>query len=353
MPEIQLGAASASAPAAIVGAYSEASFRATMAVLRGPKRSSGALVLVASLGLFVLLQGDKSPRAIGLLVAVLLFHELGHYTGMRTFGYADVRMFFIPMFGAAVSGRRRDVAPWKEGVVLLLGPLPGIVAAFVIALRVRQTGADALTWRELTLSLVAINAFNLLPLAGLDGARLLQHVLFSRRRWLEIAFQVLAVLGMAWFAITTESVALGIVAYLMLVVLPYRWRLLGCAQRLRDDGRPLPFDARDLDDDAGHTLFASANSLLTRKSPKSLAAAMEQLIDAVHARSPSLGGSVALLMTWLLGFVLAFGTLVLNYAPSKSPAATQTLIPLVPQGAPGHRPGLRLGGDEEFQLKLR
>lgn len=38
------------------------------------------------------------------VIGVLLFHELGHYVAMRLFGYRDVRMFFVPFFGAAVSG---------------------------------------------------------------------------------------------------------------------------------------------------------------------------------------------------------------------------------------------------------
>jgi hypothetical protein len=275
---------------------------------------------------------------------------------MRAFGYGDVRMFFIPFFGAAVSGKRRNVAPWKEGVVLLLGPLPGIVAAFVIALRIRHSPAESVAeWHALAVSLVSINGFNLLPLAGLDGAQLLQHVLFSRRRWLEVGFQVLAALGMAAVAIDSRSIALGVFTYLMLALVPYRWRLLGKARQLRDGGVPLPPDARELDDETGRGVFMAASGLTTRDSAKTVAAVMEQLVDAVNARPPSLGGSLALASTWFVALVFAFGTLGLLYRPTTdgSPTALPILMPASPSVPSGPGPHLKLGGDEDFKLRLK
>ena len=150
---------------------------------------------------------------------------------MQLFGYRDVRMFFIPFFGAAVSGRRGAVAAWKEGVVLLLGPVPGIFAAFALA-AIHATQSPF--GHQLALTLVAINAFNLLPLGGLDGARLLQHVLFSRRRWLEIAFQICAALAMGVYALWAQAWVLAGLSYLMLATLPLRWRVLYAASQLRD-----------------------------------------------------------------------------------------------------------------------
>jgi hypothetical protein len=96
---------------ALVLPFPEERYQAAMAVLRNPKQSSGGLILVLSLAAFVLLQKDSSPLAVAVLVGVLLFHELGHYAGMRVFGYQDVRMFFIPFLGAAVSKTRSRLPP--------------------------------------------------------------------------------------------------------------------------------------------------------------------------------------------------------------------------------------------------
>ena len=45
---------------------------------------------------------------------------------MRIFHYRNLRMFFIPLFGAAVTGRNWNVPGWKKALVSLAGPLPGI-----------------------------------------------------------------------------------------------------------------------------------------------------------------------------------------------------------------------------------
>src|SRR5207253_299143 len=62
------------------------------------------LILAVSLGLFWMVGLGNHPWLnIGLVIAVLAFHELGHYFVMRWFGYRNLRMFFIPFFGAVPS----------------------------------------------------------------------------------------------------------------------------------------------------------------------------------------------------------------------------------------------------------
>src|SRR3989344_6457092 len=64
------------------------------------------LIFVASLLLFLVAGSALWSWTIALLlVPILLFHELGHYVAMRIFHYRNLRMFFIPFLGAAVSGR--------------------------------------------------------------------------------------------------------------------------------------------------------------------------------------------------------------------------------------------------------
>ena len=57
------------------------------------------IVLGASLLVFAMIGAlDTNPMTLLLLVAVILFHESGHWVGMRLYGYRDVKMFFIPFF---------------------------------------------------------------------------------------------------------------------------------------------------------------------------------------------------------------------------------------------------------------
>src|SRR5262249_11968035 len=109
-------------------------FDRKMLLTAAPATGKG-LVLLGSLALFILseIHGSNTAFDVAALVAVLFIHELGHFAGMKLFRYRDVKMFFIPFFGAAVSGRKGRVAGWKEAVVLLLGPLPALLAGTVLS----------------------------------------------------------------------------------------------------------------------------------------------------------------------------------------------------------------------------
>jgi len=125
-----------------------------------------------------------------IIVVVLLVHESGHYLGMRLFDYQNVRMFFIPFFGAAVSGHKTGIPAFKEAIVILLGPLPGIAIGIVLSIVAMQRSDKLLL--EASQMFVFLNAFNLLPFLPLDGGRLLHLVLFSRQRHIEAVFQLMA-----------------------------------------------------------------------------------------------------------------------------------------------------------------
>src|SRR5437764_1045470 len=112
------------ADSAVEAAYQEAR---TRFVAARPTASGGAWLVVSLVAFAAIeLAQSRSIAKLILLVAVLLFHELGHFVGMVGLGYRDVRMFFLPLFGAAVSGRRGGGSQTREAIVLLLGPVPGI-----------------------------------------------------------------------------------------------------------------------------------------------------------------------------------------------------------------------------------
>jgi hypothetical protein len=94
-----------------------------------PTPSGRRLWFLVGLILFALvLLGGESAAKVGILVGVLLFHETRHFIGMRLCGYEDVSMFFIPFFGAAVTGCKYRAPVWQQVVIVLLGPLPAGLA---------------------------------------------------------------------------------------------------------------------------------------------------------------------------------------------------------------------------------
>src|SRR5436190_22704845 len=74
----------------------------------------------------------RSWGAVILLVTVIFLHELGHLIAMKVFGYRGINMTFIPFLGAYVSGQATHFSKYKKIIMLLAGPLPGIIIGMVL-----------------------------------------------------------------------------------------------------------------------------------------------------------------------------------------------------------------------------
>jgi Zn-dependent protease len=274
-----------------------------------PERaSSGGLLLLGTLVLFSLsMMGDSGWKELVLLIAVLLFHEAGHWAGMRLFGFQDVKMFFIPFFGAAVSGRNVGAQGWKEALVLLLGPVPGIFAGCLVGAVSWVSQSTALA--QAAFMLLAVNGFNLLPIVPLDGGRLFQVLVFSRHRYLELGFTLLTSLALAGLAVVSESWLLGVVAFLNLVVLPRQARLLRVAGELRKTAPSLVQEPARLEDESMRALYQASAGLVPavaarqEEAYKRHAQVMRNLHQHIRQCPPSVLASLGLAFLWFVGVV--------------------------------------------------
>lgn len=176
-----------------------------------------SLLIFFQLGFF-----EGGLHSVLMLILVLLVHETGHLIGMRLFGYKNVQMFFIPFFGAAVSGESRNVATYKKAVISLLGPLPGIIIGCVLMFMYAATGFD--DYLNTAGMFLIINCFNLLPFFPLDGGRFLYLVIFSRNRFLELVFKIFAALALmlVGYALGAWLLALLGVFGLLAVKIPFK-----------------------------------------------------------------------------------------------------------------------------------
>jgi Zn-dependent protease len=166
----------------------------------------GKWVFLVTLGLFILL-AIGLPQTLGtfkswdlfLLLGVLLIHELGHFLAMRLFGYQDTKLFFLPLFGAAVTGRKPNASLTEKIWVLLAGPLPGLILglglmAGVSAQLLPLGNLDPKLVEHAAWMLISLNLLNLLPIYPLDGGKIANHLLFSRYPWTDVLFKGLTVL---------------------------------------------------------------------------------------------------------------------------------------------------------------
>lgn len=113
------------------------------------------------------------------LVLVLIIHELGHFSMMKLFGYKNVKMFFIPLMGAFVHGKKDEYSQKESLLVVGAGPFPGLIIGFFLML-VSQHWNSPLSFQFGALFFI-LNIINLVPLDPLDGG-LLFKLLVSKNQ---------------------------------------------------------------------------------------------------------------------------------------------------------------------------
>ena len=254
-------------------------------------------VLAGSLVAFVALGAAKWNWNFTLwILPVLFLHEAGHWVAMRIFHYRNLRMFFIPLFGAAVMGQNWNVPGWKKALVSLAGPVPGIALGVVMATAGLILHKAWLSSAALVLLLV--NGLNLLPMLPLDGGHVLQATLFCRNRWLDGAFRIIAILGLIAFGIFGGGKLLAYVAIPMAIALPVVFKLAKVTDGLRHS--PLPPPAPGEDRIPGPTAQAIITAIRAAFPPKvtlgnkTLAQHTLSVFETLNARPPG----------WLVTIVL-------------------------------------------------
>lgn len=314
-----------SAPAA--PADEERLYHETMLALDAPEtplstlRKAGLLAGTLALSVLAFLWLGFPLLTLLALVAVLLFHELGHYLGMRLFGYRDVRMFFIPFFGAAVSGRKYGVPVWQEATVLMLGPLPGL--ALAVALNWIYEPRPGTELATLVAVLALINALNLLPVMPLDGGRLVNLLFFARQPYLAAGFQLLAGCALAAFAWGTSSWVLGLLGVMLLLGVSSTYREAKQGIQLRAENLSLPDQIEQLDEAQRRVLFARALQRLPQdqRTPTSLARQVRAVYAHMMARRPSLSVIALFVVLYLSGFAACAAVLYTERRPAAADAA--------------------------------
>jgi Zn-dependent protease len=267
-----------------------------------------SLIIFAGMGL---LQGP--PVNLLLILLVLFIHESGHWLGMKFFGYRDLQMFFIPGFGAAVSGNETTPSARQKAIVSLMGPLPGIIIGVGCGIAYAFVRNNLLS--HACGVFVLINGFNLLPFSPLDGGRFLEAVLFTRHPKAEIAFKVLAAGGLAWVAFEWKSVALGIVIYITLASLKNVWTLAKAASHLRKE---LPqehsYTSNEIPDALLHRIISHLHDKLpmAQHNARHLAAAAKTVWSRMIIRHCSVRTSIGLTLLYLLFAVPALGLIALT-----------------------------------------
>jgi hypothetical protein len=205
-----------------------------------------------------------------------------------------------------VAGRSRSVQGYKEAIVLLLGPLPGIFLGGVLGVICLLHDNELL--RSAALLLVVINGFNLLPFMPLDGGRLLHLVLFSRQPYLEALFRIVTGAILAWCGWAMGAWMLAGLGVFIVIGTGYAFRVSRLAQMLRGPlrtGGEMDLSARIPRELAVPLIEKIRQRFPQLTQPQALANTVRQVWERIHMRPPGLAASVGLLVLYAVGFLAA------------------------------------------------
>ncbi len=265
-------------------------------------------ILILSLAAFIAAGASVSKWEFSflvILVGVLFVHELGHYFAMRLSGYRNLKMFFIPFLGAAVSGQSYNVPGWKKTIVSLMGPVPGIILAIPLGIVALAFGYKMLMMIALTSLL--INALNLLPIVPLDGGWVLHHVLFSRKVYLEIIFRIVAVGLLLLISLATADKFLMWFAIAVAVQIPLAFKQAQIVARLRQANFvPVSHDDQTIPPDAAVPIIERVKEAFPRNlTTRAAATHTIAVFDRLNSRPPGWVASILFLFFHGACFVVA------------------------------------------------
>jgi stage IV sporulation protein FB len=163
-------------------------------------RSFVSLALYLVLGYYIF----HSFTMLLLITVIVILHELGHFFAMKAFRYKDLGIFFIPLLGAYVSGSKREVSQKESAIILLAGPLPGIILGIIFYLIYQndpELSIAGISYYTISLLLILLNLINLIPVYPLDGGQLLNRVFLNEESWISKVFVFLSAAFLCWVAL--------------------------------------------------------------------------------------------------------------------------------------------------------
>ena len=275
--------------------------------LENPKKSvwKNLLYFLISVVLFISLGLFYNPIVdLAILVGVIFFHELGHYIAMTSFGYKDVKMFFIPLFGAAVSGKPENISGAKKAIVTLAGPIPGIALGFFLGFF--AGAAENYLVMQISIMLLFINGFNLLPIYPFDGGRFLFDVILSRQKYVEAIFKVLTVGILVGIAIYLQDLFFGFIAFIVTATIRPGFLIGSIAEEFSERKELLSYNKLlELPRDYLATFISKIKKALPNLvGKKAYANYTIQLWDKLNNTPPSLGQSIGLLLIYFVALLI-------------------------------------------------
>lgn len=184
-------------------------------------------LLIATLLAFTAVFGRENPAmTVAMLLGLIAVHEFGHWVMMKLFGYQRMGRFFVPFVGPLGRGRKMHAPPWQQLMVILAGPLPGMIFGLGVVVAGFFVTDFPMWLRDLGGLALALNAFQLLPFLPLDGGKAVDLLIFRDLPILRPLFTIASALATLGASFAVKSRALRIIAIGMFTGLAWDFKMI-------------------------------------------------------------------------------------------------------------------------------
>ncbi|MCF8297903.1 MAG: site-2 protease family protein [Saprospiraceae bacterium] len=280
-----------------------------------------------SIGVFILafyLIFDWKIQNILILVGVILIHELGHFLAMKIFKYEDVSIFFVPLVGAFASGRKETISQKQKAIILLSGPVPGVIIGLILYYYGLKAESEFLI--RASNIFIFINLFNLLPIMPLDGGNLIKTMFFESNEIINKIFIFLSVAVLTYFAIASQSYILLIIPFFLLMQLNNQTQIKKVKEGAINKGIDLNKTYNELSDREYWLLrdelvinmkyyskFISVKNYTITKIETKVIKQIKAIIHKKPIKDLNIGGKLLFTLFWILTFVFPVVVIVMYY----------------------------------------
>jgi len=291
--------------------------------LKKPSFGKSFLSFVVFIAAFFLIF-DWDIKYIIVITVVLLIHELGHFIAMKIYNYKDLNIFFIPLIGAIASGTKNTISQKQNAIILLAGPLPGVIIGTMLLIIGHDIGNKFL-FNSASI-FITLNLFNLLPIIPLDGGRLIKTLFFESNATINKIFLLISIVVMILLAIYLESYFLLIIPFFLIGQLSIQSSNQKIIFNLKAKGVEMDKTFDELTnreywlirDEIGLNnkylkKFIEPKKYVVSDNEKKIINQVKEIIQKKPIKDLKVGGKILFLSTWLISFIIPFVLIALYY----------------------------------------
>ncbi len=258
------------------------------------------------------------------LTVVILIHEIGHYLAMRIFNYKDLGIFFVPLVGAYASGTKENISQKQNIIILLSGPLPGIIIGLILYyIGIQDKNEFLLRTSNI---FILINLFNLLPIMPLDGGRVLKSLFFENNEIVSKIFIIISIAVVSYYCIDSQSYFLLIIPFFLLMQLVAQSQVKKVKKSIEEKGLSLDKSFSELTnneywlirDEIGIHIkqlqrYITPKRYIVSENENKIINEIKAIVNKRSLNDLNISEKILITALWVLSFIVPLAIIGLNY----------------------------------------